>query len=312
MAINTEDYFYHEATRKLITVFGAMFNNISTARKLEDGSLSNVTRVPLSYGPRSKFLSRINENNGEVLIKLPRMSFEISSLAIDVTNKLKKTNKVKYCGDSTRSAWAAVPYNIGFTLSVFGRSQDDMFQILEQILPHFSPDYTISIKGLEGPDTVMDVPFILESVGLGDEYEGDFSSARAIEYTLEFTAKIKYLGPISEMGIIENSTVQFLDAGTDGFYSKAVAKGEDGVITLCEISYVAADDEYRITLDAVSIDIDVGTDVVGETSGYGAIVKSANSVNTITVTRLDNLMTVGENLIDSNGNSYEIIDIEKI
>jgi hypothetical protein len=316
MPINTTEYFYYEITRKVITVFGAMFNNIHTGRKLPDGTLTNTSRVPLSYGPRSKFLARINEyRDGEVSIKLPRLSFEISSLALDEANKLKKNNRVKYCpsDDLRQSAFAGVPYNITFELSIFGRSQDDMFQVLEQILPHFSPEYTVSIKDIEGPGTVMDVPFKLTGVSLSDEYEGDFKPARPLIYTLTFDAKVKYLGPISSQGQIKTVTTNFVDPDNGTFFEKVVVKGElPNEITLCEVNFVDSRDEYDIVVDSVVLDVPEGSEVVGETSGYGALVESHDGTNTIRVHSLDNVFTVGENLLTTNSQSYQILSIERV
>ena len=316
MGIRSSDYFYYETTRKLVTVFGAMFNNIHTGRKLSDGTLANMERVPLSYGPRSKFLARINERKKDdnISVRLPRMSFEISSLGYDVDNKLKKNNVIQYC-DPIGKAFAAVPYNIGFDLNIFGRTQDDMLQILEQILPMFNPDYTISIRDLEGPGTTTSVPFILNSVNLGDDFEGELNPVRSLVYTLSFSAKIRYLGLINKnVKIIKTTTATILDLETENFIQKDVAKGNDeGEIVLEEVSFIDPRDEYRIILDTLNTtSISIGSEVVGEISGYGAIVKTNNQVDLITVTNLDNLFEVDENLIDSSGNLYKILNISAL
>jgi len=313
MGIKSKDYFYYETTRKLVTVFGAMFNNIHTGRKLSDGTLANMERVPLSYGPRSKFLARITERKAKdnISVRLPRMSFEISGLAYDTASKLKKNNIIQYC-DPVGKAFAAVPYNISFELNIFGRTQDDMLQILEQILPMFNPDYTISIKGLEGPGTTTSVPFILGSVNLNDDYEGELNPVRALVYTLSFSAKIRYLGPINNnVNLIKTAVVSVYDSETENFFKKNVAKGDDeGEIILNEISFVDSRDEYRLILDTNDTSqIQIGSEVVGETSSYGGIVQTNNQMDVITITNLDNLFEPGENIIDSNGNLYQILDI---
>ena len=86
-------HFYHATVRKSVAVFGTMFNNIMVARKKGDGSLINQQKVPLAYGPKQKFLSRLDSETGQdasVAMKLPRMSFEISSIEQDTNKKLGK------------------------------------------------------------------------------------------------------------------------------------------------------------------------------------------------------------------------------
>lgn len=319
MGLHSSEYFYYEINRKLVTVFGAMFNDIHTARRLSNGTLENVQRVPLSYGPRSKFLARILENtDGECSIKLPRMAFEITDISFDEANKLKKTNRVNICENGTPigRAYAGVPYNVTFELSIFGRSQDDMFQILEQILPSFSPDYTITIKNIEGTGNSMDVPFTLTSVGLSDEYEGDFQPARPLIYTLQFNAKVKYLGNIDDaQGIIEHVTVEFRDKDNLGTYEKIAVNGA-GVETIeeaqCFISQIDSNDLYEIVLDSESaLDISEGENVIGDTTSYAALVQNVDGA-TIQVNFVDDLFQIGENLIAKSGTSYEILSINAL
>lgn len=191
------DYFYNGTTKKVISVFGSMFNNIYVTRK-EGDKTTNTMRVPISYGPKKKFLARIEEGESGVAIKLPRMSFEITSLGYDSTAKLNRLNRVVYTGTKeagVTSSWQNVPYDVSLSLSIYGNTQDDVLQVLEQILPTFTPEYTVTIKGLEGEGTLTDVPFTLNGISLEDSYEGDFNTRRTIIYTLDFTAKIKYAGP---------------------------------------------------------------------------------------------------------------------
>jgi len=212
----TDDYFYYETTRKMVAVFGAFFNDIFTGRKLSDGSLTNMARVPLSYGPRSKFLARINEDVGsEISIKLPRMSFELSDISYDSSSKINPHNRRKFCvaGSDVQkdTAYSPAPYNLTFELNIFARTQDDALQILEQILPYFQPQYNLTVNLVGSISEKRDIPVVLENITMQDDYEGDFTSRRVLLYTLRFTAKTYLFGPVSSAtnDIIKKAAISY-------------------------------------------------------------------------------------------------------
>jgi len=170
-----------------------------------------MERVPLAYGPKSKFLSRINSDRNEavnrsIAIKLPRMAFEITSISYDTTAKLNRMNKRFFPidGNNTKknTVMQSVPYKLGIQLNILATNQDDALQIFEQILPSFTPEYTIAIKNMEGPDTSTDVPIVLTSVSFSDEYEGSFETRRTLIYTLDFEMRVRFAGTTSEGKII--------------------------------------------------------------------------------------------------------------
>ena len=184
-------HFYHSTLRKSVAIFGTLFNNISVVRKNSSGAIINQIKVPLAYGPKEKFLSRIDQDadKATMAIKLPRMSFEITGLDYDVNKKLNKRNKVTETnstdGSSLNKIDTQTPYNINMQLNIMAKSQDDGLQILEQILPYFTPEYTVSIKPVDSFTSYkQDVPIILQSTAIADEYEGDFLSRRVpVSYT---------------------------------------------------------------------------------------------------------------------------------
>ena len=99
-----------------------------------------------------------------------------------------------------------MPYDVSFDLNVYTATSDDGLQIIEQILPFFQPDYTVTmIMDRTYMDTKRDIPFILESVDYEDSYTGALTDRRRIIYTLKFTAKIYLHGPISTSAIIKNA-----------------------------------------------------------------------------------------------------------
>lgn len=214
-------HFYHSTMRKAVAVFGTLFNNISVIRKDGSGGIINQIKVPLAYGPKQKFLARIDNETGQdasMAIKLPRMAFEITSLELDSTQKLAKRNVIveSHASDVTKKKTIKqqVAYNINMSLYILAKNQDDGLQVVEQILPYFQPEYTVTITPVSGFAYKQDVPIILTGVTLSDDYEGDFITRRALIYQLDFSMKMKFFGPTSNQGIIREVNIDFNnDAG---------------------------------------------------------------------------------------------------
>ena len=196
-------YSYNEIFRKTVVAFGTLFNNIEIRRSDE------VMKVPLAYGPKQKFLARLDQTpdptNKRVQITLPRISFEINSIQYDSARKVSPTQKIKIANDSDKNnnVFMPVPYNLGFELSIISKNQEDGLQILEQILPFFQPHYNLSVKLLPTMNESKDVPVVLSNIDYQDDYEGNFSTRRAVIYTLQFTVKTYLYGPVSESKVIK-------------------------------------------------------------------------------------------------------------
>jgi len=203
-------HFYHATIRKTVAVFGTLFNNLSVVRKTKSGDIADITKVPLSYGPKHKFLARIKEldslDNMKLGVKLPRMSFEISDISYDsaAVNSIYNNMTVTDGTGATKNIRGYVPYTINMELSIMAKNQDDALQLLEQILPTFTPTYTIAVKYVEGASSI-DVPITLMSTALSDEYEGDMNTQRTLIYTLGFSIKTKFFGQALDKKVILNT-----------------------------------------------------------------------------------------------------------
>lgn len=207
-------HFYHERIRKSVAMFGSLFNNLYVLRKDSSNKVISQVRVPLSYAPSTSFLERIRENpdlttNTKVAVKLPRMSFEITSYQYDSQRQLQKVNNLnKGTGNTRNKIYTFTPYLIGFQLNIYTKTQDDALQIIEQILPNFAPQYTLTIKPLaDYTDIKEDVPITLNGVNYSDAYEGSLDQRRIIQYTLDFTMTANFYGAISEATVIRKSIV---------------------------------------------------------------------------------------------------------
>ena len=214
------NYFYNESTRNVVVSFGTLFNNIQLTKKDNSGNVIQSMKVPLAYGPKQKWLSRLQEDpnlNKKVAVTLPRIGFEISGLTYDATrkqNKIMKAKKVLDGADNSqlKSGFMPVPYNVDFELFVMAKSSDDALQIVEQILPYFQPEYTVTLREIPELDIIRDVPIVLNSISYEDDYEGDFTSRRSIIYTLSFTAKYYLYGPITSTNVVRTVQVdQYAD-----------------------------------------------------------------------------------------------------
>jgi len=196
-------YYYHEIIRKTIIGFGTLFNDINIKHKNSSDAVISEMKVPLAYGPTQKFLAKLEQQadlNKPVQITLPRMSFEMTSVDYDPTRKTGVTQTFKAVdGNSNmKKVFMPVPYNIGFELSILSKLNDDALQIVEQILPYFQPAFNITIDLVESIGEKRDIPVILNSVSMQDDYEGDFSTRRALIYRLQFTAKTYLFGPVAD------------------------------------------------------------------------------------------------------------------
>ena len=212
-------HFYHEKIRKCVAVFGTLFNGLYVLRKDSSGAVISQMKVPLSYAPKQKFLDRIREtedmSDAKLAVKLPRMSFEISSLYYDPVRQLPKVNSFSEQGDTgttRKKFYTSVPYILNFQLNILSKTNEDAVQIIEQILPFFSPSYTVTMKQFSDyPDIKEDIPISLIGISYSDDYEGQLENRRTIIYTLDFEMKTAFYGPISSSGIIRKAIVDFRD-----------------------------------------------------------------------------------------------------
>ena len=211
--------FYHETIRKIIVAFGTTFNNVQLVRKDNDGNIVQTMKVPLAYGPQQKYLVRLNEDadlSKQVAITLPRIGFEIQNLSYDPTRKLNRVQKFKKVktgkSNTLDTQFMPVPYNLSIQLYVMAKQSDDALQIVEQILPFFQPDYTLTVNDMADMGIKRDVPIVLNSISYEDNYQGDFETRRALIYTLDFTAKFYLYGPVTSQGVIKTVQVdQYAD-----------------------------------------------------------------------------------------------------
>jgi len=202
--------FYWGTIRKAIVAFGNMFNNINIERRDADGNIVQILKVPISYAGKQKALARIqqrpNVDDRNIQVIVPRMAFEMSALNYDFNRKIspiQQNRAVNATSSTLDSQYAPTPYNIAVQLYVYVKNQDDGLQIIEQILPYFNPDYNLTVKAIPQLNIKNDLPILLENVTFEDNYEGDFDDRRTIIWTLSFTMKLNFYGPVNKQGVIK-------------------------------------------------------------------------------------------------------------
>jgi len=256
-------YFYHEIIRKTVIAFGTLFNEVHVRHQDATGKDISDIKVPISYGPKQKFLARIQQQpdlNKAVQITLPRMSFEVNNIQYDPSRKAGITQTFKAQeGSKLKKVFMPVPYNLGFELNILTKLQDDSMQILEQILPFFQPGFTLTIDLAKSIGEKRDVPMVLDSITFTDDYEGNFETRRALIYTLNFTAKTYMFGPIADSteGLIRKVQVDYYSdsnpqtAKREQRYTvKATAKkdyNEDTVVDQFDDPLIPPGDDFGFT-----------------------------------------------------------------
>jgi hypothetical protein len=212
------NYFYNKCIHKTVVAFGSLFNNINIKHLDEDGQTLSTLKVPLAYGPIQKFLSRVEQSkdgNRRVATTLPRMSFEMISIDYNPQRKASTIQTFKATsiedGKEVKNIYNPVPYDIGFELNIVSKTQDDVLQIIEQIVPFFQPSFNVTVNLVSEISELKDIPIILNRINFRDSYEEDFKQRRLLFYTLTFTAKTYIFSQIPEdsSGLIKKVQVDY-------------------------------------------------------------------------------------------------------
>lgn len=283
-------HFYHRITRKLVVAFGNMFNNIKLVRYNNAGTIEieRIT-VPLSYSTKEKFYTRITQDPSlakEVQISLPRMYFEMTSITYDPLRKLTSFNKKFAPNNNTvLKSVSETPYNFEFNLGIYVRNTEDGTQIVEQILPYFNPDYTVTIDLVDSNPLKVDIPIILNSVNYdvsNDIGSGSQDDTRMLIWTLNFTAKGYMYGPIQDARIIRkvqantyyDSTMTgekriIVSSGTGNYKVGEIVYEGRSLHAANATAYVSKWESLSNTVSLIDSSgaFEMGRDLVGEVSG---------------------------------------------
>ena len=241
------NYFYNESMRRMTIGFGQIFNNIQIKRRDSNGNITQSIAVPLAYAPKEKFLVRLDQqaslDNREFSITLPRLGFEITGLAYDPSRKLTRVQKFKKVkdGNTLHYNYTPVPYNISYSLYCFTATAENGLQIIEQILPFFQPDYTVTVNVIPDMDIKRDIPVVLNNVNYEDSYDGGFTTRRAVIYTLGFTAKTYLFGPMNNQSVVKKVQTDL------GASTTAPLTRDERIVITPKPTTADADDDFGFT-----------------------------------------------------------------
>jgi len=214
--------FDNKTLRTIVVAFENMFSNIIILRTDSGGNEIKRLAVPITHGPRDRYLVRLKDDptlQRPIDLVLPRMSYQVESIEYDGKRKLNTMGKnfKSISGDNSQllREYNPVPYNINFSLSIISKTEEDGNQILGQILPFFTPDYTITIMSIPQVGLKDDIPYVLKGVALSDNFDDEWQTRRDIIWTLAFTAKAYFYGPVSKDPVITKTQEDYLATGGD-------------------------------------------------------------------------------------------------
>lgn len=216
--------YYNRTLRKIIAAFGAIFNGIEIIKfdytTTPATELQRVT-VPIKYEGKEDWLTRLYEDPDAtrgVQVSLPSITWHMTNLRYrqDRRQSPFKAAILTESGNTATQVYNAAPYDIFFELYIYVRNMEDGYQIIEQILPVFSPEYSVTLKYVvDGNNFIsQDLPFVLENVEYSNQYEGASGSVRIITWTLQFSAKAYFYGPQPSTAIIDESIINLRTADT--------------------------------------------------------------------------------------------------
>jgi T4-like virus Myoviridae tail sheath stabiliser len=202
---------YHKCIRKITSAFSTLFNNIILIKENQDGSENQRLIVPIEYGDKEKFVKRLQGDpvlDKKIQISLPRMSYEMTGFSYDSSRKLNTNNKNFAFNPENNDAvfmqYNPVPYDLNYSLTIYTRNVEDGNQIVEQIIPYFTPDYSLRVNLVPEMNIVKVLPITLNKVDQIIDSDGLYNTeVRTVIWTLNFTVKAFIFGAVKDAKIIK-------------------------------------------------------------------------------------------------------------
>lgn len=187
--------WYHKSIKKVISVFGSLFSDISITSGTGD-----VIKVPIHFSQKQKFIEALFNNedvrNMHVDITTPALGFEIVNYLYNPEQMSNPMNiqhqKISADNQSIDFMFSSVPYTIGIELYAMTNTLDEAYQIIEQIIPFFTPQLTVTIKDLDLYSLNTNITFDLNAISQDVQYETTFDERRSIMINFSFSAHTKF------------------------------------------------------------------------------------------------------------------------
>jgi hypothetical protein len=295
-------YFYNRTIRKIIIAFGSRFNEIVVARKsLNQSTQFEHFKVPLVYGAKEKYLTLITSDpnlNKSIATTVPRISFELTGLTYDSSRKQVTTLQNFGARGTTNTATGVnsqlvpIPYNFDISMSIYVRNTEDGTQIIEQILPFFTPDYTVTVDLNPTMQQKYDIPIILNSVTNETDYEGDMMATRLIIWNLQFTMKGYIFPSIKSSEVIRMANTNVFIDETSDTIQKVLIYTANGHGTFSENEIIRSANT-TMTGIVVKHDTDTPTGII--------------DTNYLTIRNFNKKLTGGEFLVGDSSNASRVV-----
>ena len=295
--------FYNRTIRKIVVAFGTVFNDIYLVRYTANGLTAKETiKVPLNWGSKEKYITRITSDptlTKSIATTVPRISFEMTGMSYDSSRKLPTTvRNFATANNSTtvNAQYVPVPYNFDFSLSIYVRNTEDGTQILEQILPFFTPDFSVTVDFIPSMDPKYDMPIILNSVSNETDYEGDMMTTRLIIWNLEFTAKAYIWPPVISGEVIRQANTNL--------YLETRTKDAQKVY----VDYANGEGYFSTTGETIRVE---NRGITGELLYFSNSNNSTGNTASVIVGYLNDFLKVGDKIVGDKSNaSYSIVSLD--
>ena len=214
--------YYHETIRKYVAVFGTLFNDINIQRRNSAGVITEQIKVPIEYSAKDRLLLHIRKmstTNAGVQTTLPRMGFVLNGISYDGVRKLNTMGQTYAANTAASSStllkqYNPVPYNFDFVLTAMVDNAEDGAQIFEQIVPFFTPEFTVSVTLIADMNIKPDIAIVLNSTSTEDSYEGELTVRREIIWGFNFVMK-GYIYPDIKSGTVTKEVIVNLRTPAD-------------------------------------------------------------------------------------------------
>ena len=254
--------YYHGLIKQAVIGFGALFSQLKVIRHNPNDPEQppQIVAVPIAYAPKEKFLVRVEQDpnqEGHTYITLPRMAFEITGYSYDSSRMVSRNNKIQCKRDGVLTAtYTPVPYNLDFSLYILTKGTEDGLNLIEQILPKFTPEYSFTVNAIPELHIAQDIPLILNGISVSDDYEGGFEIRRLVTHTLNFTAKLNLFGELKTSGLIKSTSTELTR-----FQTHTAVMDSDGNIVVDQWDPVPSRQDLAVNLSGSA---STGTSATGE------------------------------------------------
>lgn len=204
-----------------MTAFLDFMNNISIEKYAWDETTGayvprSIYVVPVQFSSSDKMFA-INTSTSamktfppenslspvEMAITVPRIAVNLVGLVYDNDRKVNKLNRMQV-NQGEGSLYMGVPYNLEFEVTSITKSLDDTFQIMEQIIPFFTPAMSLDVNTYL--DMIESIPVSMTSLSFDFPQDVAEADERLYQVSYFFTMRAHYYMQKRDRSVIEHIT----------------------------------------------------------------------------------------------------------